>query len=192
VVSSPPATEETVAMSCEIESCKGIGGSYLKKLLYENIFYKNRSRLSKIVWHVEKNTLTSMKILVERFRLFTLGTAMTNAFKAQSRKVIPTRDRCYDFLNIFAEFFGEKIGVFDSKNKANSCKKLIITLVFEKNAIFFAENCLKSQKNVIITSTPGVDFMDQVRQECSAEIIKRHLFIQVQFITEFFFGRKCS
>jgi hypothetical protein len=22
---------------------------------------------------------------------------------------------CYDFLNIFAEFFGEKIGVFDSK-----------------------------------------------------------------------------
>jgi hypothetical protein len=27
-------------------------------------------------------------------------------------------------------------------------------LVFEKNAIFFAENCRKSQKNVIITSTP--------------------------------------
>jgi hypothetical protein len=26
-----------------------------------------------------------------------------------------TRDRCYDFLNIFAEKFGEKIGVFDSK-----------------------------------------------------------------------------
>jgi hypothetical protein len=24
-------------------------------------------------------------------------------------------DRCYDFLNIFAEFFGEKIGFFDSK-----------------------------------------------------------------------------
>jgi hypothetical protein len=28
-------------------------------------------------------------------------------------------------------------------------------LVFEKNAIFFAENCQKSQKIVIITSTPG-------------------------------------
>jgi hypothetical protein len=32
----------------------------------------------------------------------------------------------------------------------------IITLVFEKNANFFAENCLKSQKIVIITSTPGI------------------------------------
>jgi hypothetical protein len=32
---------------------------------------------------------------------------------------------------------------------------LIITLVFEKNANFFAENCRKSQKIVIITSTPG-------------------------------------
>jgi hypothetical protein len=32
---------------------------------------------------------------------------------------------------------------------------LIITLVFEKNAIFFAENGGKSQKIVIITSTPG-------------------------------------
>jgi hypothetical protein len=34
---------------------------------------------------------------------------------------------------------------------------LIITLVFEKNANFFAENCQKSQKNVIITSTPDLD-----------------------------------
>jgi hypothetical protein len=25
------------------------------------------------------------------------------------------RDRCYDFLNIFAEKFSKKIGVFDSK-----------------------------------------------------------------------------
>jgi hypothetical protein len=32
---------------------------------------------------------------------------------------------------------------------------LIITLVFEKNAKFFAENRQKSQKIVIITSTPG-------------------------------------
>jgi hypothetical protein len=32
---------------------------------------------------------------------------------------------------------------------------LVITLVFEKNANFFAENCQKSQKIVIITSTPG-------------------------------------
>jgi hypothetical protein len=34
-------------------------------------------------------------------------------------------------------------------------KILIATLVFEKNANFFAENCRKSQKIVIITSTPG-------------------------------------
>jgi hypothetical protein len=32
---------------------------------------------------------------------------------------------------------------------------MIITLVFEKNANFFAENWQKSQKIVIITSTPG-------------------------------------
>jgi hypothetical protein len=32
---------------------------------------------------------------------------------------------------------------------------LIITLVFEKNANFFAENWEKSQKIVVITSTPG-------------------------------------
>jgi hypothetical protein len=32
---------------------------------------------------------------------------------------------------------------------------MIITLVFKKNANFFAENWEKSQKTVIITSTPG-------------------------------------
>jgi hypothetical protein len=64
------------------------------------------------------------------------------------------RDRCYDFLNIFAEKFGEKMA-FLTQNKAKLCKNMIITLVFEKNANFFAENCRKSLKIVIITSTPG-------------------------------------
>jgi Ni,Fe-hydrogenase III small subunit len=41
-----------------------------------------------------------------------------------------------------------------TQNKAKLCKILIITLVFEKNANFFAENCRKSKKIVIITSTP--------------------------------------
>jgi Ni,Fe-hydrogenase III small subunit len=41
-----------------------------------------------------------------------------------------------------------------SQNKAKLCKFLIITLVFEKNANFFAENWRKSQKIVIITSAP--------------------------------------
>jgi hypothetical protein len=43
---------------------------------------------------------------------------------------------------------GEAQGVADPKKK----------LVFEKNANFFAENCQKSQKNVIITSTPRLGF----------------------------------
>jgi hypothetical protein len=48
----------------------------------------------------------------------------------------------------------QKIGVFDSK-QAKLCKNfVIITLVFEKNANFLAKNWEKSQKIVIITSTP--------------------------------------
>jgi hypothetical protein len=49
-------------------------------------------------------------------------------------------------FKIFSQFF--------TQNKAN-LKKLITTLVFEKNANFFAENWQKSQKIVIITSTAG-------------------------------------
>jgi hypothetical protein len=64
-----------------------------------------------------------------------------------------TRDRCYDFQNIFAKRLSVKIGVL-TQNKAKLCKLLITTLVFEKNANFCAENCLKSPKIVIITSTP--------------------------------------
>jgi hypothetical protein len=44
---------------------------------------------------------------------------------------------------------------FLTQNKAKLCKILIITLVFEKNAKFLAKKCRKSQKIVIITSTPG-------------------------------------
>jgi hypothetical protein len=44
---------------------------------------------------------------------------------------------------------------FLTPNKAKLCKILITTLVFEKNANFFAENWQKSQKIVMITSTPG-------------------------------------
>jgi hypothetical protein len=44
-------------------------------------------------------------------------------------------------------FFAETIASF--------CKHLIRTLVFEKNANIFAENWQKSQKIVIITSTPS-------------------------------------
>jgi hypothetical protein len=49
-------------------------------------------------------------------------------------------DRCFDFKNIFAEFFGEKLA-FYTQNKAKLCKILIITLVCKKNTNFFAKNC---------------------------------------------------
>jgi hypothetical protein len=54
---------------------------------------------------------------------------------------------------IFFKYFrkiGEKIGVFDSK-QSRIKKILIIILVYEKTAKFFAENCWKSQKIVIIS-----------------------------------------
>jgi hypothetical protein len=50
---------------------------------------------------------------------------------------------------------------FWAQNKAKLCKILIITLVFEKNAKFFADNCRKLQEIVIITSTPGYLFFIQ-------------------------------
>jgi hypothetical protein len=64
-------------------------------------------------------------------------------------------DRCYDFLNIFAEKFRKKIA-FLFKLLLVFAKTVTITLFFEKNVNFFAENCRKSQKIVIITSTPGM------------------------------------
>jgi hypothetical protein len=45
--------------------------------------------------------------------------------------------------------------MLSTQHKAELCKNLIITLVFEKNANFFAENCRKSPKIAIIASTPG-------------------------------------
>jgi hypothetical protein len=64
------------------------------------------------------------------------------------------RGCCYDFKNISAQKMAKKLAFF-TQNKAKLCKNLILTLVFEKNANIFAENCRKSQKIVIITSTPG-------------------------------------
>jgi hypothetical protein len=49
---------------------------------------------------------------------------------------------------------------FLTQNKAKLCKNLIVTLVFEKNAKFFAEKGQKLQKIVIITSTPGYRVAD--------------------------------
>jgi hypothetical protein len=59
-------------------------------------------------------------------------------------------------LKIFSPKISAKKLAFLTRNKAKICEIFIITLVFEKNANFFAENCQKSQKIVIITSTPGL------------------------------------
>jgi hypothetical protein len=48
---------------------------------------------------------------------------------------------------------------------------LITTFVFEKNANFFAENCQKSQKTVIITSTLGRHLVGRQR---SPELLTVH------------------
>jgi hypothetical protein len=57
-------------------------------------------------------------------------------------------------LKIFSPKKIAKKWAFLTENTAKLCEILIITLVFEKNANFFAENWQKSQKIVIITSTP--------------------------------------
>jgi hypothetical protein len=53
---------------------------------------------------------------------------------------------------------------------------LTITLVFEKNANFFAENCRKSQKIGIITSTPG-ERCRLIHLKCFSNFVVR-LFLQ--------------
>jgi hypothetical protein len=56
-------------------------------------------------------------------------------------------------FKIFSPKNSAKKLAFLTQNKAKLCKYNIG--FFEKNANFFAENCQKSQKIVIITSTPG-------------------------------------
>jgi hypothetical protein len=74
------------------------------------------------------------------------------------------------FFNIFAEIFCVKIGVFDSK-QSKVWKNLS---VFKKNANFFAENWKKSQKIVIITSTP-------IQEHLTAFYIHTHIGMSEQF-----------
>jgi hypothetical protein len=58
-------------------------------------------------------------------------------------------------LKIFSPKNLAKILAFLTQTTLIISKNLIITLVFEKNANFFAKKWQKSQKIVIITSTPG-------------------------------------
>jgi hypothetical protein len=56
-------------------------------------------------------------------------------------------------LKIFSTKNLAKILAFFAQTTASFCKNLVL----EKNANFFAENWQKSQKIVIMTSTPGKD-----------------------------------
>jgi hypothetical protein len=58
-------------------------------------------------------------------------------------------------LKTFSPKNSTKKMAFLTQNEGKLCKILIISLVFEKNAIFFSENCRKSPKIVIIILTPG-------------------------------------
>jgi hypothetical protein len=58
-------------------------------------------------------------------------------------------------FNIFSTKNLAKILAFLLKLLLEFAKIVFISLVFEKNANFFAEHWQKSQKIVIITSTPG-------------------------------------
>jgi hypothetical protein len=54
--------------------------------------------------------------------------------------------RCNDFKNILAEKLSEKIGVSDQKY-CKFIQKMIITLVFEKNANIFCRKMAKNRTN---------------------------------------------
>jgi hypothetical protein len=58
-------------------------------------------------------------------------------------------------LKIFSPKNLAKILAFLAQTAVSFCKNLIVTLVFDENANFFAENLQKLEKIVIITSTPG-------------------------------------
>jgi hypothetical protein len=60
-------------------------------------------------------------------------------------------------LKIFSRKESAKKLAFMTHNEAKLFKNLIITLFFEKNANFFAEN---RKKTVIITSTPGAKYLN--------------------------------
>jgi hypothetical protein len=60
-----------------------------------------------------------------------------------------------------------------TQNKANLCKILIVTLVFEKNANFFAENWRKSQKIDIITTTPGLSDCSKYNRQKTGKLYQR-------------------
>jgi hypothetical protein len=85
---------------------------------------------------------------------FNCGRATTVTGRQQSCFRLNSPGTDVMIFKIFSPKNLAKILAFFSQTTATFCRNLIITLVFEKNAKFFAENWQKSQKIVIITSTP--------------------------------------
>jgi hypothetical protein len=112
---------------------------------------RNLALCPKRFWNAPENI--GKKLQLCKLQIFVVTNIFNPKFVRFGR--IVAWDRCYDFLNIFAEIFGENIGTFLLKLLLVFAKKLTITLVFEKNANCFAENWQKSQKIMIITSAPG-------------------------------------
>jgi hypothetical protein len=65
-------------------------------------------------------------------------------------------------LKIFSPKNSAKKLAFLTQNKGKLCKILIITLVFEKSAIFSQKIGENRLKILIITSTPGLRFLSTV------------------------------
>jgi hypothetical protein len=87
---------------------------------------------------------------LQRYNAYPMGYILSfNKYDYQGRV------RCYNFYNIFAKKLAKKLELF-TQTTASICKKIdhnILGFFLEKRH-FFVENCQKSQKIVIITSTP--------------------------------------
>jgi hypothetical protein len=70
-------------------------------------------------------------------------------------------------LKIFLPKILSKKSAFLTQTAATYCKNLIITTVIEQNSNFFAQNWQKSQKIVIITSTPSRTGLKISRQKAA-------------------------
>jgi hypothetical protein len=117
--------------------------------------------LTVLVWCTKKNmatlirslffvTFSSEKITFRRFLKPSFLSNSAESFSHRKKWTNPGTDVM--ILKIFSPNNSAKKLAFLTQHKAKLCKILIITLVFEKNAIF----CQKWQKIVIITSTLGV------------------------------------
>jgi hypothetical protein len=110
---------------------------YVQLHILVTLFFRERRQYSD-----PKNRLITERSTLKR--AFTLQTPQLHFLRSGTDVMI---------FKIFSPKSSAKKLAFLTQNKAKLCKMLIITLFFEKKRHFFAENCRKSQKIVIITST---------------------------------------